>query len=233
MQASCNGLRRLASFSLKLIKDLKMILYGSPISPFVRKVLVFAAEKGIELELVPVGIGDPNPAFNACSPFRKMPALSDGDFSISDSTAIVTYLDTKQPAPSLIPSDAQGRARTMWFDEFGDTIAAAAAGKVFFNKIVAPRFLKQEGDAALIAQGEVEFGPVCDYLESVIPASGYLVGDAFSLADISATTSFVNAAHGGMVPDAATYPKLTAYLASIFGRPSFATWIAQERKILG
>jgi glutathione S-transferase len=140
MQSSCNGPRRLASFSLKLIKDEKMILYGSPISPFVRKVLVFAAEKGIELELVPVGIGDPNPAFNACSPFRKMPALSDGDFSISDSTAIVTYLEAKQPAPGLIPTDAQGRARTVWFDEFGDTIAASAAGKVFFNKIVAPRF---------------------------------------------------------------------------------------------
>ncbi len=210
-----------------------MILYGSPISPFVRKVLVFAAEKGIELELVPVGIGDPNPDFNACSPFRKMPALRDGDFSISDSTAIVTYLDTKQPEHSLIPADAQGRARTVWFDEFGDTIVAAAAGKVFFNTIVSPRFLKKDGDAALIAQGEAEFGPVCDYLESVIPASGYLVGDAFSLADISAATSFVNAAHCGMVPDAATYPKLTAYLASIFGRPSFAAWIAREKKILG
>jgi glutathione S-transferase len=162
-----------------------------------------------------------------------MPALRDGDFGISDSTAIVTYLETKQPAPSLIPADAQGRARTVWFDEFGDTIAAAAAGKVFFNKIVAPRFMKKDGDADLIAQGEAEFGPVCDYLESVVPASGYLVNDAFSLADISAVTSFVNAAHCGLVPDAATHPKLTAYLASILGRPSFAALIAREKKILG
>ncbi len=210
-----------------------MILYGSPISPFVRKVLVYAAEKGIALEVTPVGIGDPNPDFNACSPFRKMPALKDGDFGISDSTAIVTYLETKQPDPSLIPTDAQGRARTVWFDEFGDTIAAAAVGKVFFNKIVAPRFLKKDGDEALIAQGEAEFGPVCDYLESVIPASGYLVGDAFSLADISAATSFVNGAHCGLAPDAAKYPKLTAYLSAILSRPSFAACIARERKILG
>ena len=110
-----------------------MILYGSPISPFVRKVLVYAAEKGIELQLTPVGIGDPNPDFNACSPFRKMPALRDGDFGISDSTAIVVYLETRQPEPGLIPTDAQGRARTIWFDEFADTIAAQAAGKVFFK----------------------------------------------------------------------------------------------------
>ena len=210
-----------------------MILYGSPISPFVRKVQVYAAEKGIELELTPVGIGDPNPDFNACSPFRKMPALRDGDFGISDSTAIVIYLETKQPEPSLIPTDAEGRARAIWFDEFADTIAATAVGKVFFNKIVAPRFLKKDCDDALVAQGEAEFGPVCDYLECVIPASGYLVGDEFSLADISAATNFVNAAHCGMVPDAAKYPKLTAYLAAIHGRPSFAACIARERKILG
>lgn len=210
-----------------------MILFGSPISPFVRKVLVYAAEKGIALDLTPVGIGDPNPDFNACSPFRKMPALKDGDFGISDSTAIVVYLETKQPEPCMIPTDAEGRARAIWFDEFADTIAAAAAGKVFFNKIVAPRFLKKECDDALVAQGEAEFGPVCDYLESVIPASGYLIGDAFSLADISAATNFVNAAHCGMVPDAAKYPKLTAYLEVIFGRPSFAACIARERKILG
>ena len=30
-----------------------MILYGSSLSPFVRKVLAFAAEKGIELEARP------------------------------------------------------------------------------------------------------------------------------------------------------------------------------------
>ena len=32
-----------------------MIVYGSSLSPFVRKVLAFAAEKGIELELQPTG----------------------------------------------------------------------------------------------------------------------------------------------------------------------------------
>jgi glutathione S-transferase len=85
-----------------------MILYGAPLSPYVRKVLAYAAEKGVELELVPVGMGDPNPDFIACSPFGKMPGFRDGDFRISDSTAIITYLEAKFPEPCNAPRRSGG-----------------------------------------------------------------------------------------------------------------------------
>ncbi len=210
-----------------------MILYGAPVSPFVRKVLAFAAEKGVALELVPVGLGDQNPDFLACSPFRKMPGFSDGDFRISDSTAIVTYIEAKHPDTALLPADPANRARAIWFDEFADTILTAAAGAMFFNRIVSPKFVGKPGDDAAAAKGEADMGPVCDYLEGVIRPSGYLVGDALTLADISVASPFVNAAHAGYVPDAAAYPKLTAFLAAMHGRPGFADWIRRERKMLG
>lgn len=210
-----------------------MILYGAPVSPFVRKVLAFATEKGVQLELVPIGLGDQNPDFLACSPFRKMPGFSDGDFSISDSTAIVTYLDTKYPDQPLIPADPENRARAIWFDEFADTILVSAAGPIFFNRVVSPKFMGKPGDDAAVAKGEADMTPVCDYLERIIPQSGYLLGDALSLADISVASPFVNAAHAGYVPDAEGYPKLTAYLAAMHARPSFADWIRRERKMLG
>lgn len=210
-----------------------MILYGSPLSPYVRKILVYAACRNIEVELVPVGIGDPNPDFVAVSPFRKMPALKDGDFGISDSSAIIHYLEAKHPDAGLIPAEPQGRARTIWFEEFADTIVVAAGGKIFFNRVVAPRFLGKPGDEALALQGEAELVPAYDYLESVIPESGYLVGDQLTLADIAVASAFVNTAHCGVVPDATAYPKLTAYLAKIHGGTGFADWIRRERKMLG
>ncbi len=210
-----------------------MILYGAPVSPFVRKVLAFAAEKSLPLELVPIGLGDQNPDFLACSPFRKMPGFTDGDFSISDSTAIVTYLDAKYPDHPLIPADPENRARAVWFDEFADTILVSAAGPIFFNRVVSPKFMGKPGDDAAAAKGEADMTPVCDYLERVIPESGYLLGDTLSLADISVASPFVNAAHAGYVPDAQAYPKLTAYLAAMHARPSFADWIRRERKMLG
>jgi glutathione S-transferase len=210
-----------------------MILYGSPISPFVRKVAVFAAEKGIELDFVGVGLGDPNPDFARVSPFRKMPALSDGDFGISDSTAIIAYLEAKFPEVVMIPADPANRARTIWFEEFGDTMLCAAGGKIFFNSVVAPKFLGRDGDDAAIAAGHSELPAMYDYLEDIIPASGYLVADTLTLADIAVAAPFVNLAHCDIAPDVVTYPKLTAYLAAILARPSFANGIVRERKILG
>ena len=63
-----------------------MILYGSSLSPFVRKVLAYAGEKGIELELKPTGSapGQPSAEFLEASPLRKMPALRDESFTLAD-----------------------------------------------------------------------------------------------------------------------------------------------------
>ena len=99
-----------------------MIVFGSTLSPYVRKVMVFGAEKGLDLELEAAGMGRGGPEFMAASPFGKMPGFKDGDFLISDSSAIVAYLDAKYPEPSLIPAEPRARARTIWFDELADTI---------------------------------------------------------------------------------------------------------------
>ena len=108
------------------------------------------------MEVKPVNLGSFEPEFVACSPFRKMPGFRDGDFAISDSSAIIAYLETKFPAPPLIPVEASRRARTIWYEEFADTILIPSIGKAFFNLVVAPRFLKREGDLAVAEKAEKE-----------------------------------------------------------------------------
>ncbi|HLL31009.1 MAG TPA: glutathione S-transferase family protein, partial [Allosphingosinicella sp.] len=150
-----------------------MIVYGASLSPFVRKVLAYGAEKGLELEHKPIGLGSDDPDFLASSPFRKIPGFSDGDFAISDSSAIIHYLEAKYPEPALIPAEPEARARTIWFDEFADTILCACGAKMFFNRIVAPRFLGREGDLETADKAErEELPPILDYLERTIPESG-------------------------------------------------------------
>jgi len=209
-----------------------MIVHGSSLSPFVRKVLVFAAEKGIEIETRPTGLGPKTPEFLEMSPFGKIPAFEDGDYKLCDSSAIVQYMEALQPEPSLIPTEARARGRTIWFDEYADTIMFAAYGPVFFNRVVAP-LVGMPGDMAAADKALAEaVPPVLDYLEQVIPASGYLVEDRLTLADIAVCSPLVNGRHAGVELDPAKYPNTSAYFAEISSRPSFARPIAMDAKTL-
>ena len=108
-----------------------MILYGSSLSPYVRKVLAFAGEKGIELELRPTGaaVGQPSDEFLEASPLRKMPAFRDGDYTLADSSAIIHYLEAKHPKPALIPAEPKLRGKAIWFEEFADTVLVSCGAK--------------------------------------------------------------------------------------------------------
>lgn len=210
-----------------------MIIYGSSLSPFARKALVFAAEKGIAVDNPPTALYSQDVEFRKASPLGKIPALCDGDFRISDSSAIVAYLEALQPDPVLIPHEPQSRARTIWYDEFADTILFGALQKIFFNRIVAPKFLRIEGDLAAAEKAErEELPPLIDYLETVIPPSGFLVDDRLTLADIAVASPMVNMTHVGIHIDPATHPRSAAYIDAILARPAFATLIAKEKAFL-
>jgi glutathione S-transferase len=210
-------------------RESPMVIYGSSLSPFVRKTLAYVAEKGLKVDLKPIGLGNADPDFVACSPFRKMPAFRDGDFAISDSSAIITYLEAKFPEPVLIPSEAKSRARTIWFEEFADTILAACLGKMFFNRIVAPRFLGREGDLAVAEKAQKdEMPPLIDYIEGVLPDSGFLVDDRLTLADLAVASPFVNLLHMGIALDAGQHPKTASFVARLHHRASYAPLIAKE-----
>lgn len=210
-----------------------MLVYGNSLSPFVRKVIVFAAEKDVPLELVPFFPGSDDAAFRAMSPFGKVPAFSDGEFTLCDSSAIVHYIEAKHPSPELIPADPKARGRSIWFEEFADTILVQSVGKIFFNRVVA-KLLGRPSDLSVAAEAQkTELPPVFAWLETQIPDANYLVGETVSLADIAVCTMLVNLGHAGAAPDASAYPKLVAYRDSIIARPTFAPIIAAERKILG
>jgi glutathione S-transferase len=212
-----------------------MILYGSSLSPLVRKVLAFAGEKGMALELQPTGgaPGQHSPEFIAASPLRKMPALRDGDFTLADSSAIIQYLEALQPGPNLIPTDPKSRGRTIWFEEYGDTILMPCGGKMFFNRVVAPTFLGRPGDPVIADTAERdELPPILAYLESVIPDSGFLVEDRLTLADLAIASPLANLPYMASGIDAERYPRLAAYVAAILSRPSFAPWIERETALL-
>jgi len=215
---------------------MSLVLHGAPASPFVRKVRVALIEKGIPYELVPVVPFPPanaTPEFRRMSPLGKIPALSDGDFGISDSSVICAYLERIHPAPPLYPSDPKDYARALWFEEFADSRLVEAIAPVFFQRVVRKLIFKQEPDEELVrkALGEA-LPPALDYLEGQLEGVEWLVGGRFTIADIAVASLLQQLRHAGAPVDAARWPRVAAWSEQVLSRPSFKGCIAEETQAL-
>lgn len=107
-----------------------MKLMHGKLSPFVRKVMVAAIEKGLasEIEIVPtaVGAGKINRDLLALNPTGKIPTLvTDDGESLYDSLVIVDHLDEVQPAPRLIPAAGAARRRALTMNAAADGLLVA------------------------------------------------------------------------------------------------------------
>jgi glutathione S-transferase len=210
-----------------------LLIVGSYLSPYVRKVLVCLELKGIAYEIdhiVPF-FGDDR--FSKLSPLRRIPVLVDDDLVLTDSTVICEYLEDKQPTPALLPPDIRDRARTRWLDEFADT----RMGDVFiwrlFNQIaIRPSVWGEKGDRDLVDRTLKEDVPgVLDYLESEAPAGGFRFG-ALSLGDIAPACFFRNAGWVRFQIDAARWPRAAGWMARTLATPAFAKLSRIEDAIL-
>ena len=210
-------------------------LYGSLGSPFVRKAIVALTEKGIQYDHDPVIPFGANPEYRKISPLGKIPAYRDGDRTLADSSVIIAYLERTHPEPSLYPRDPYDYARALWFEEFGDGgLAPVLGGKIFFVRIIGPRFMNLPADEAAVQKTLAEeVPPLFDYLEQEIGDKQYLVGDRFSIADIGIATIFANFSFAGCSIDARRWPKLATYVERTLNRPSFKAVIDKEKTMFG
>ena len=208
-------------------------ILGAALSPFVRKTRVYFAEKGIPYDLDPIIPFAPPADWKTKSPLGRIPCLEhDGRF-LPDSSVICQYVEKLHPTPPLYPSDPWEFGRVLWFEEYIDGgFVANAMAPVFFERIV-KKLLRQEPDPARIqAALDKALPEACDYLTKEIGDNEYVVGNRFTIADITVAGAFVNLAHAGVPIDAARWPKLAAYVERIHARPSFKPLIEEERQAL-
>lgn len=208
-----------------------MKLYGALLSPFVRKVAVIATEKGVSWDLARGGPGSTDPEFLAASPLGKIPAIDDDGFTLADSSAIAFYLEAKYPDPCLLPADPQLRGKTVFWDEYADTVLGTSGLKILFNRLVGPKLLKVGGDEAIALQGEAELPRLLDWLETQVPAQGWLVGETFTLADIAIASIMRTLAYVGHGIDAAQRPVTAAWYDRVTARPAWAS-VAEREEVV-
>jgi glutathione S-transferase len=198
-------------------------IVGSYISPYVRKVLVCLAFKKIEYQIDPIipFMGDDR--FSRLSPLRRVPVLIDDRVTLADSSVICQYLEDRYPEPALYPRDVADRARARWLEEYADTrMGDVIIWRLFEQVAINPRVWGIETDAAVLAQTlERDLPDVLDYLESQVPAEGFLFGE-LSIADVSICCFFRNAAFARYQIDAARWPKTGGFVARGLGLEPFA-----------
>ncbi len=103
----------------------RMTLHWSPRSPFVRKVMIAAAELGLSdrIDCVRTVVGGtvPHLALMQRNPLGKLPTLELADGTVLyDSQVICEYFDTLHDGPRLYPSDAEARLLAARWHALGD-----------------------------------------------------------------------------------------------------------------
>ena len=206
-----------------------MKVIGSFVSPYVRKVLACMNLKGLDFEVDPITPFFGNDEFRRLSPLCRIPVQVDCDFSASDSTVICAYLDQAYPGHPLLPSDPKDRARARWLEEYADTrLGDLFIWSLFYQKVVHPLVWGEPGDQARIDKAVNEDIPAAlDYLESEVPADGFLFGD-IGVADISIASFFRNGSYAGFSVDASRWPRTAGFVERTLAHPCIADLLRFE-----
>lgn len=196
---------------------------GSPVSPYVKKVLTLLVMKGVDFQVDPITPFYGGERFSALSPLRRIPVFIDGDLVLNDSSVIAQYIEETWPSPPALPDTAAARARVRWLEEYSDSrIGDVFIWKGFAALIVAPMVFKTAPDTEAFARNvATEVPAVMDYLEREVPEDGFF-GGAFGLADISIAAMFRNMRYAKWTPDAARWPKTCRWLARAEAEPCLA-----------
>lgn len=212
---------------------MSLTVYGAPLSPFVRKVRLFLAEKALDYQLeIILPFGQPD-WYRELSPLGRIPALKDGDFSLADSSVICQYLEERHPQPALLGRDAQERARIRWLEKYADyELAPLCTFAVFRNRALKPSMGQSCDESAVQTALQEKLPPHFDYLEKTLGSAAYFVGEQLSLADLAIACQLINMAHGGEQLDAQRWPNLAAHQQRILARASVQGVLPGEQKML-
>jgi len=197
-------------------------LYDSAMAPNPRRVRVFLAEKGVEVENVQIDIGkaeNRQPPFLEKNPMGGVPVLElDDGTHIAESVAICRYIEGQHPEPPLMGVDARDAALVEMWNRRMEHELAIPIMQSFRNT---HDFFKGR-----IPQVP-EYGEVCkasalkrlEWLDGELANRPFIAGDRFTIADITALIGIdFGRVVGISIP--AEQKNLTRWYEDVSSRPS-------------
>ena len=216
-----------------------IVIYGSPVSPFVRKVAGVCIEKDVPFTVEGVNVFDPPQWFTDISPMKRIPVMRDRSIAeegtagtIADSSAICAYIERKHPSTSLYCGDAFAHGRALFLEEYVDTSLAMAGGLGIFRPIF---FAVTKGEEPDIAKAKHTWAstlpPIFSFLNTELEGRTFCAEDTISIADISLTCVLMQIALVADMP-LGDYPALAAHYERMIARPSIAGPYAKADKMI-
>jgi glutathione S-transferase len=197
-----------------------MKLYGFPPSPNTWKVRAVAAQLGIPLDLALVDLTKPRtPDYLAVNPAGRTPTLVDGDFTLTESNAIMQYLASRVPS-TLWPDDARSRADiTRWQSWQLAHWGSECCQPLIFQRLVKKLLNLGPPDEAVVAKGTEAFNREARMLDAHLSKQPYLVGDAITLADFAVAAQLFYAKEGEL--PLAPYSHVRDWFARVSALPAW------------
>ncbi len=139
-------------------------------------------ELGMDYQLDTLERGKPNKAFSEASIFTKIPAIQDGDITLTESVAIIQYILQKYGGGGLQPSvDSDDYAMYLQWLNFGESTLIQPIVEILVNTM----FRSEENRHQYsIDSGIQSFKKIIQSLDPVLSQQNYLLGSQFSAADI-------------------------------------------------
>jgi glutathione S-transferase len=182
-------------------------------------------EKGVEFEevLSYTGVGPKyRPEYLDKSPLGKVPALETPEGFISESRAILVYIEAAYPQTPLLPSSAFGQAKVQELSQFIELYFELAARRMIPNLLAGT-----EPNPDVLKEFATNIRKAASALAKLSAFEAFAYGDTFTQADIAATLNLpvvrdVGKRFLGEDPLAAV-PGLDAYCARMEERPHVKT----------
>jgi len=217
-----------------------IIIYGLHASPFVRKTLIFAEEKAVDVEFQEANPFAPADWFLEINPAKRIPVMRDrrvgtegAQGTIPDSSAICAYLEARCPAPALYPADPFDRGRAVWIEEYADSELAGTIGLGIFRPVFFSLFAGKEPDADTARQCfNQKLPPIFDYLDSQLAEREFFSGQSLSIADIGVVVQLQALELAGGHVDSERWPQLAGLQQRLSEREAFARAIEAARATL-
>ena len=208
--------------------DEKLILYGDQdlTSPYVMSVAIGLAEKGLAYELRRIDLSrkeNLDDTYRTRSLTARVPTLTHGDFSLSESSAIDEYLEEAFPPPkyaAIYPGDARKRARARQVQAWvrSDLMPVRIERNttvVFFGARLKP----------LSAEAQESASRLFAAVDALLPSGAANLFGEWCIADTDLALMLNRLAmHEDVMPD-----RLREYAQQQWARPSVKAWLALDR----